>query len=292
MYRSLLCQIFAQLPQLQSCVSYQFEGPPRDHWPIEILENVFRDAVRGLGQSMHLTCYIDALDECYDDEGVRIAVGCFQDLSKIATSENAQFWICPSSRYYPHITMQKHSELRFEDQEGHLDDISQYLQDKFLIAEPSKQQLGEEIRRRCSGVFLWVVLVVNIINKEDGAGSDAKKLGSTLESVPPRLNDLFSKILEEPDSAIVVALQWVLFARRRLSVPELYFAIRTGTGDLETALWNKQDIDTERLKRYVIHRSRGLIEVVNHMEAVGFSSSMNPCESIFFLVVWETWTKA
>lgn len=269
MYRSLLCQILKQLPQLEPCVADQFEGPKREHWPVEMLENAFRDVIKDLGQSLRATCYIDALDECYDRE-VRRAVACFEDIAKTAESAGTLFWICLSSRYYPRIKMQRHSELLLDRQQEHLD-ISHYVQDKLSIEEPSKQALGSEIQQRCSGVFLWVVLVVEMINEEHDKGSNLSQLRASLRAVPHELSDLFARSLRRADDMLIVALQWVLFSRTRLSLIELYFAILTGVGDLRSALWKQHHGDIERMKRYIVHRSRGLIEIVETpFEAVGW----------------------
>lgn len=263
MYRSLLCQIFTQMRQLESSMAYRFEGPTRDRWPIEILENCFRDTVKSLGQDIRLICYIDALDECDFDEARR-AVECFEESSQTATFESTQFWICLASRYYPHIKMQKHRELRLDHRTEHLNDISLYVHHKLSITGPPelKQEIENEIQRRCSGAFLWVVLVVKIIKEDDDAGFDPDRIRAILNAVPDQLDELFASILKKPDNALVAALQWALFSRVPLYVDQLYFAIPTGVGDLRTALWNEEDSDMQRMKRYIIHRSRGLIEVM------------------------------
>lgn len=63
MYRSLIYQLLKNFPSLPAP-----DGPVglRD-WPLEPLKRMFRDTVLRLG-TMSITSYVDALDECNDDE--------------------------------------------------------------------------------------------------------------------------------------------------------------------------------------------------------------------------------
>lgn len=44
-----------------------------------------------------------------------------------------------------------------------------------------------------------------------------------------------------------------------MSLEELYFAIRLGAGQLETGFWDRKEVDYDRMKRFVLHCTRGLI---------------------------------
>lgn len=58
MYRSLLYQLLETIPRLQYILDKQNQ---RDHWPVKMLSNLFREAILALGKD-GLVCYIDALD--------------------------------------------------------------------------------------------------------------------------------------------------------------------------------------------------------------------------------------
>jgi hypothetical protein len=110
MYRSLLCQTLERLPHLNPSRTHVAQ----DAWPIELLENLFRETVLSLETDKRIVCYIDALDECTQDE-VRDVVLHFEDLVDLAVSWGSLFSICFSSRHYPHITMHKFEELNLDD---------------------------------------------------------------------------------------------------------------------------------------------------------------------------------
>jgi hypothetical protein len=69
MYRSLLFQLLEKLSDLQDLFDLLGSRTPNDfnQWDIEKVKNLFRLAVENLGQRS-LTCFIDALDECEEDE--------------------------------------------------------------------------------------------------------------------------------------------------------------------------------------------------------------------------------
>jgi len=75
--------------------------------------------------------------------------------------------ICFSSRHYPHITIKKGTELTLEDEIGHKEDIQLYIAAKLRLKNTkAAQTLQAEILEKSSLIFLWVVLVVDILNSE------------------------------------------------------------------------------------------------------------------------------
>jgi len=152
MYRSLLCQILTKLPHLYSNQIHV----DQKSWPVELLENLFREILLSLKPEEHIVCYIDALDECTQTQ-VRDVVGRFEELVDLAVSRGLRASVCFTSRHYPHITMHKFEELKLDDQEEHLEDISTYIRSKvgwLSIPLSAKASVEADIQRRCSGIFL------------------------------------------------------------------------------------------------------------------------------------------
>ncbi|KAF9886739.1 hypothetical protein FE257_011116 [Aspergillus nanangensis] len=89
------------------------------------LKHLISIAVEEL-ESRRLVCYIDALDEC-DEDQVRDMVFFFEQLGDFAVSRQVQLLICFSSRHYPHVTIENKTELILEDHGGHERDISNYI---------------------------------------------------------------------------------------------------------------------------------------------------------------------
>jgi hypothetical protein len=105
MYRSLLLQLLTAIPSLQDDFVRMFSRK-RKHgdvykWNIEELQEFFIAGAKGL-QQHRLVCFIDALDECKENE-VRELVEFLEGLGDTAVSSGTSLNICLSSRHYPHI---------------------------------------------------------------------------------------------------------------------------------------------------------------------------------------------
>jgi len=161
MYRSLLRQVLSRLPHLYSDRTHI----KQQTWSVEMLQTILQATVLALKSDEHLILYIDALDECVQDEA-RDVVGHFEELVDLAVSQGLRFSVCFSSRHYPHITMHKFEELKLDDRIEHLDDISKYVHSnvsRLNVPLSAKAKIEADIERRSSGIFLWAVLVIKIL---------------------------------------------------------------------------------------------------------------------------------
>ncbi|KAM0709344.1 hypothetical protein Q7P35_003382 [Cladosporium inversicolor] len=260
LYRSLPYQVLSELPYLYSDRTHI----KQQKWSVEMMENMLQTSVLALKPDEHLVLYIDALDECIQDE-VRDVVGHFENLVDLATSRGLRFSICLSSRHYPHITMQRFEELRLDDRNEHIEDISKFVHsnvDRLSIPISAKTKIETEIISRSFGVFLWAVLVIKILRGKRDDGASLSGLTIALATVPDKLGILFASILEDSDKNTITAVQWILYARLSLSPEELYFAIKTTSGQLSTGEWDRDDVDEGTIRRFVVCSTRGLAEAV------------------------------
>ncbi|KKZ68821.1 hypothetical protein EMCG_00985 [[Emmonsia] crescens] len=267
MYRSLLLQLLKRLPELQiifaSAGLETWNGIDCPEWSVELLKNLFRQAILLLGQSS-VMCFIDALDEC-DESQIRDMVMFFQRLGELAVSENIYFRVCFSSRHYPHISISKHVSLALEGQEGHVNDIASYIDSELRLDNSSiSEQLRTDLRKKASGVFMWVVIVVGMLKKDHDEGRSTRRLRKTLQSIPDDLHELFHGILTQDDrnnDELLLCIQWLLFARRPLRPEELYFAILSGTEPEDLTGWDLNDIPMDKIKKFILNCSKGLAEI-------------------------------
>ncbi|KAB8208811.1 hypothetical protein BDV34DRAFT_210536 [Aspergillus parasiticus] len=266
MYRSLLCQLLDKLPDL--CTMFDLLPTNQIHgqtptWDIETLKHLFSVAIEHLhGRS--LMCFIDALDEC-DEDQVRDMLSFFEQLGELAVARYQRLLICFSSRHYPHIAVNNATELVLEDQDGHQQDISNFVHSE-LRAGRSKQveQIKEEVIARSSGVFLWVVLVVQTLNKEYDRGQ-VHALKRRMEQIPDGLHELLKDILIRGNHDMentLLCLQWLLYTQRPLSSEELYFAILAGIeSSAFLAEWTAANVNEEDVNRFILDSSKGLAEL-------------------------------
>lgn len=213
-----------------------------------------------------LTCYVDALDEC-DENEIRNMLELFEDLGDMAMSEDLPFSVCFTSRHYPKIAITHVEEIVIDDLGGHQHDISKYVQRRLNVgvSKALKKDFATEIRRKSSGVFLWVVLVVGVLNKTKDHGR-IDLLRTRLREIPEDLHALFDDILgrDKLDANFLQIIQWSLYAARPLKAAELYFAVMASTKSLTatTIQWNTELVDERVLRDFVTASSKGFLETV------------------------------
>lgn len=263
MYRHLLYQLLKTIPRLQYVLQLPNAYDAFQHgWPVDKLKSLFREAVLSMEKD-RLTCFIDALDECPEDQ-VRDLIEYLEDLGESLDSGEISLHICFSSRHYPNVNIAKCQHLTLDGQEGHQQDIASYIKRK-LHGRGKKIETAEfAIREKAHGVFLWAVLVVQILNKEIDRGN-VHNLQRRLEEIPAGLHELFQDILGrgiEDDEHLVPILRWIMYAKRPLSREELYFAIHSGAQhSIALKPWDSDEIDLKSMDLFILNCSKGLAEM-------------------------------
>ena len=196
-------------------------------------------------------------------DAIRNLVNFLEKVGYITTSSRIRFNVCLSSRHYPHISMTHAIQMTLEGQDGHVQDIEKYLNSELKAGHGKQPEaIREEILTRASGIFMWVVLVVQILNKEYDHGH-IHALRRRLQEILDGLEKLFEDILTrdgEHMEELILCLQWILYARRPLKQEELYYAIRSGTEDRTPFASNFDDITMQDIERFILSCSKGLAE--------------------------------
>lgn len=269
MYRSLLVQLLEGYPDLQAVLdNSDLVSSEEDCLPLDVLKDLLSNAVMDLRDRLFV-CFIDALDEC-DEQQVVDMVWYFEELAEQSTSAGVQIRVCFSSRHYPHIAIERAIRLILEDQPGHATDMASYVASRLCIKDKVLlRELRPKILEKAAGVFMWTVLVVHILNKEDRHGGLA--LRKRLAEIPSDLSELFRDILKRDDEKVeqfVLAMLWILYAKRPLRPAEFQLAVWSGLRLKDAVDPQPPDlsmIDAEdragRLERYVVSASKGLAEV-------------------------------
>lgn len=280
MYRSLLYQIFDQFYDLQYLLDKHGRGRSSEtdylsvSWTLETLKDLYQTVVESLAKR-RLVCLIDALDEC-DEDQVRDMVDFFEELGEVSLEHNSQVSICFASRHYPHIEPRNSSiRLTLEDQLGHSQDIDKYVKSKLRVGKGAvAKKIERLIIEKAAGVFMWVVLVVGILNKELQGGRVTEAL-ARLKKLPPKLSDLFKDITRRGGAnqdELLMCVQWVLYAKRPLTCEELYFAIKSGLSH-NTEFpdeWDPEYETMDIIRLFILDVSKGLVEVTGKDGIVQF----------------------
>ncbi|KAH7008756.1 Pfs, NACHT and ankyrin domain protein [Ilyonectria destructans] len=267
MYRSLLLQLLEDYPDLQTVLDDpDLVSPSQNGCPcLNVLKDLFCNAVSALGK-LSFTCFIDALDEC-DEQQVMDMVQYFEDLAEQSTDNRIALRICFSSRHYPYIIIRRGIRLTLEDQPGHAEDLANYVASRLRIKEPALvEELQPQLLEKAAGVFLWIVLVVDILNKDYGHGGLAPR--KRLAEIPSDLSKLFRNILRRDNKNmehLLLCVLWILYAKQPLRPTEFYHALWSGLSlkglaDPEIPGVTVPDAG-DRVNGCVISSSKGLAEI-------------------------------
>jgi ankyrin repeat protein len=277
MYRSVLLQLISKIPTILDDFSHLFSLKINHgevyEWNIGELQAILITIMKRR-QKQPVTWFIDALDECKNDEILKL-VKFFENIGRTAVSSGSTLHICLSTRHYPNIPIQRGVQLTLEKQDGHDQDITTYIDNEFRVPHsPHVARIKSELGRRSSGVFIWVRLVVELLNAafRRGEGKPAQ-LQKLLDSLPEELDDLFTNILKaDPDSKdkSILCFQWILFSKRPLNPEELYFGVLAGTEPTSIGKLDTDEINSEGIENFILHISKGLMEVSKTHKTVQF----------------------
>ncbi|VUC26844.1 unnamed protein product [Clonostachys rosea] len=265
MYRSLLVQLLDGFQDLQKVLDNpEFSSFLADDWPLGVLKRLFQMAVSQLGKRS-FTCFIDALDECNELDIVDM-VQFFEDVAENAAASGESLRICFSSRHYPYIDIRRALRLTLEDQQGHDQDLADYVEGRLRIKGTALEELRCQILAKAAGVFLWVVLVVGILNTEERRGRLGMK--RRLTELPNSLSDLFKDmLLRDKDNMedLLLCILWTLYPQRPLGPEEYYHALWIGLhqkGLVDPTIPDTTDLSS--IERYIVSSSKGLAELTKY----------------------------
>jgi len=205
-----------------------------------------------------LLLFVDALDEC-NEADMQDVVEFLESLSIIAVRSGVTLRICLSRRHHPPLRIAKSLELIAENNENHRKDIATYIRAKLAIRDAD---IEDEVEGKADGIFMWVVLVVRLLNKASlKVRGKRKAMQDALDQIPGELEEVFRMLLNKDDEDIaetILMFQLVLFAGQPLMPEELYAAVEAG----DTGSWSqKRDIDYGSIPESIENVSKGLIEI-------------------------------
>ena len=279
LFRSLLHQLLDQIPEMMSefILLYKKKRDTKQksgsdcEWYERELRDFLEKWILSTSRERPIQVYVDALDEGGEDVAVKL-VQYFEELIGRLSSTSAGFKVCFSCRHHPVLAPANVLKICVEDENDQ--DIAIYVRQslmKHYFSDPVEaQKLEQDIVRRASGVFQWVVLIIPIIAKSKKEGASSKKISQEIEKTPRELNDFYEQILcrigDQKRGAQL--MQWICFALRPLSLEELRYAMVVDiTNDFASLEDCQGSVDfaenDEQMEKTVNSLSGGLAETVN-----------------------------
>ncbi|KAH7163640.1 ankyrin repeat-containing domain protein [Fusarium sp. MPI-SDFR-AT-0072] len=282
LFRSLLHQLLRQVPEALTDLIDMFQqrcetvGKPGEKWqwhPRE-LPRLFESSLRKVLEARTVWIFIDALDECGEENAVELAEGFKSLLERLPSSGLKRSRICFTCRHYPILYLDHVFEICVEEENRK--DISIFVQEKlssFYIRTSSI--IPKLITKRANGVFLWAWLVVKQVLGLERKGAGLKEIEAVILSVPQELDALYRRLIQSMTLDSLKLIQWICFATRPLSLDELQWAMLVDTDYPHQLLYEYQSAgdytpDDERMLRRVQTLSRGLAEVTSDAKVIQF----------------------
>lgn len=268
--RSLIYQLLSKVPEFYNAFVHIYREKDmiqgQWEWPQNELRNFLRSELKL--SRLKFIILVDALDECSLDE-IALVVSFFESLSLDAVEAGTNLRICLSSRHYPKVSMKKNLEFTLDGNVEHDTDIKKYVWAKL---KTENLDIEERIFRKANGVFLWVVLVVEILNKAVDSGHP-EEMQQTLDGIPSDLDNFFETLIlnnPEKNSETLLMFQLVLFSRRLLKPAELVFAVIAKPQEGYLKSRSQSEMKDDMLRARIVDSSKGLIEVSGRMTRVQF----------------------
>ena len=303
MFRTLLHSLCRQVSALRAIVLRTFLEKSRLLQPgwewteseiMALLNSVVKLSI--LGQRK-LVLFLDALDEC-DFNEIKSVIRFFEDLASSAVRQGTKVNICLSSRYWPQFKVQYCFQVRVEL--ANQRDIESYVHNTMGLPLPQEDDpvdliaFRKQILEKASGIFLWVVLVVQDLLGARDNGATLSELRKIVRKVPSDLRGVYLRQLQNTSIhdrlPLLRLFQCVFFSQRPLSATELRCALAFSTEKFASyEEWLQSDDyvenDTQMEKR-ICELSRGLIEVKplpNRIRKPGPGMRTQPSTTVQFI---------
>ncbi|KAL4807523.1 hypothetical protein BDV18DRAFT_102847 [Aspergillus unguis] len=255
-------------------------------WTVEELKS-YLSSMFSICRPSRTLLFVDGLDEA-SDNGIREMALYFREITEKAHDAEAKLSVCLSSREYPKVSVGRCPEILIHH--VNTEEIQRYIDQKLKTAGASEDsgwiELAEIILERSSGVFLWVVIVLDTMLRDFDDGKNFKYLQRRLQETPPALDQLYAQILSTinpPELQITLKFfHWVIFAKKRLRLVEWHeiFAWIRDKPPASIREWRESDYFTEtasQLERQIRSISRGLVEIQTKQKQLSVDDRNSIC---------------
>ncbi|KAI1112399.1 hypothetical protein F5Y14DRAFT_442622 [Nemania sp. NC0429] len=220
-YRCILHQILSKFPGALADLVDTFDerrkevrlAGPNWQWHEDELRYFLNTSLPEMLQESSVVIFIDAIDECWNDDAVRL----LDDLKVLLRS--------PPKRTH-HLKICFFNGLTITVEEENKADIGKYVRGNLRHLQRG-EDIVSRIIRKAEGVFLWAHLMVGKILKLDREGGGHQAMMREIETVPSHLDGLYRTVMGnvQDRETTLRLMQWICFSRRPLSQNEMRWAL-------------------------------------------------------------------
>ncbi|KAG4273203.1 hypothetical protein FPRO04_09809 [Fusarium proliferatum] len=282
--RSLLCQLLTYCEDLRinleseaaiilMCNIREKAALSSEEWSDRQMESLLTDVLQVLSfELIPVYIFVDALDEL-GSGAERYVVTFWMNHVQSQIFQNTR--VCLSCRHFPNISTAGCLELVLDAHNS--PDILTHTNFRLkshihMEEEHWCTDLSKKIFSMSTGVFLWVVLVIDAVCTQYDQGYSLRGLIRLVEDTPTELKEVYAQTVSTLiDSERVLALklfQWVTGAARPLRLDEWHHVLAFIAARPPKSLraWRESLAFTEndhQLERMIKTLSRGLLEISN-----------------------------
>ena len=243
-------------------------------WHRNDLQMIFEKLVLGCSGRLKTKIFIDAIDECVDEDRDRL-IAFFHSLKGRAERRLERPGIMFTCRQHPDGQIDADYRIRLEDENK--EDIRTFIDQELRLpdeTEAAKNELKGLLQRQADGLFLWLVLIIPQVHMMNSEGKSMKVIRSEVLKCPQELDGLYEDLLKKVNMIDLLEtgrlLQWICFAERPLSIEELRIAMTVSLTETKSSLEEYEDEENpayipnaEKMKKKMIHLSAGLVDIAD-----------------------------
>ncbi|PHH76529.1 hypothetical protein CDD82_3953 [Ophiocordyceps australis] len=277
LFRSLLHQILKAVPDAATEFTSQYQQRCKDYgkpgeqweWHVQDLTSHFEKILPKVSSQGHpVLIYIDALDEC-GEENAHHLIEQFQALLKrLAENRETQLRICFGCRDYPIGLVEYGSEIRPEAENAL--DIENFVTNKLEGAGIRDETMRNQVVKGANGLFMWARLTTDRIIRRRRQGWSIKRIRDEINEQHKDLDGLYRDLVDgmEDKQMSLRLMQWVSFSKRPMKLDAILLPMALDLDDdspVKSYDYYKRLIpgSMEDKESYIHTLSAGLIEVVH-----------------------------
>ncbi|KAI1415548.1 ankyrin repeat-containing domain protein [Hypoxylon sp. FL1857] len=241
---------------------------------IPILKELLLNAIKGAPENHKVFILVDGLDECeVEPTGLSSMVSLLNDIAN--SHKPGLVRICFSCRHLPSYSSAQLFGW-FNLQERNRSDIGNFIDDHWnsmpsmWIYDNEMAKLKTSLVSRADGVFLWVRIILEGVQKALTAGATVSEL-KTIINTPNQLYGLFSMLIGRIEPEFMeesrTMFSIILTAKRPLSLREFRYILALKGCKFESQQQMNRSHDViqsdEIMKRRIMSRCGGLVEIKN-----------------------------
>ena len=276
--KAIISQLLHRMPNCYPVLLKQYQILSMKQpfsWTLEHLWSVLIGILESFSGRPFIFIVLDGLDECETNSRYSL-LKMLRSLIKDLDSQdpaNAPYILKvmisgrPDEQLSEYVPSAKHFEVTIADTASDMNAliesrISQFATRRSLDPQTA-QNLSSFLNKRAQGMFLWVELVMEELDRRDARLSD-DVIATKLQRVPQTLFSQYEAILKNSPSSrqadLWRILRWVLNARRGMSLEELEAALCT---ELEISKWHDLKGDINYLCGSVIRLDGGIVSFIH-----------------------------